>query len=89
MTLNELIAWAEETGVTGNEQLAVRAFGGFGRSGKGIKSATIGFDWDSGSILLTPDLPLELYRSPKQRREDEKRRREFLDENATQKAPQR
>lgn len=75
MTLRELFAWAEESGADFDMPLRIHTFGGIGRSGRDLKSATIGFDWESGSIMLHADQPLEVFRTQKQRLEEHDRSR--------------
>ena len=60
MTLNELIAWCNERGVSGDLELAVHAFGGIGGAGQPIDKASLGFDWDKGKLMLHPKFPLTL-----------------------------
>lgn len=44
-------------------QVRIEAFGGM-RSGKPIKAARVGFDWDAGSVVLVPERALALYPLP-------------------------
>lgn len=65
MTLNELIAWCNEHGVSGDLELAVHAFGGIGGAGQSIEKASLGFDWDKGKLMLHPKFQLMLQPPPK------------------------
>lgn len=65
MTLNELIAWCNEHGVSGDLELAVHAFGGIGGAGQPIEKASLGFDWDKGKLMLHPKFQLTLMPPPK------------------------
>lgn len=60
MTLNELITWCNEHGVSGDLELAVHVFGGIGGAGQSIAKASLGFDWDKGKLMLHPKFPLTL-----------------------------
>ena len=61
MTLAEFEAKLKELNLPPDTKIGVSAFGGL-RQAKEIKSVTIGFDWDSGWLVLHPTIPLEIYR---------------------------
>lgn len=71
MTLNELIAWCNVHGVSGDLELAVHAFGGIGGAGQPIEKASLGFDWDKGKLMLHTKRALMLF--PEKPREKVKR----------------
>lgn len=62
MTVNEFIEWCNQAGLTGDEKIRVSAMGGM-RTGKDIKSAAKGFDWDNGAVVLFPEQALCLMES--------------------------
>lgn len=51
MTVNELIAFCESHGISGDAPMRILAMGGM-RHGKDIDSASVGFDWDHGTVIL-------------------------------------
>lgn len=61
MKLKDFLAWIKKVDCTGEEEIVVHAFGGM-RHGKAIVSATLGFDWDAGKILMHPEVPLFMRR---------------------------
>lgn len=67
MTINELIEQLNQLGAGGDMELRVSAFGGM-RSGKSIKSVSLGFDWDRGAVILHPLEPLTLKELPRKAR---------------------
>jgi hypothetical protein len=64
MTVNELVDWLNELQIPGDSEVRVAAVGGLGRSGKAIASASVGFDWDAGSVILHPKVMLAVHRGP-------------------------
>jgi hypothetical protein len=62
VTVNELIDRLNELQVPGDSEVRVAALGGLGRTGKAIASASVGFDWDAGSVILHPAVPLAVHR---------------------------
>lgn len=51
MTVGELKRWCEEQGVEDGTTIRVHAFGGIGGHPT-IVQASVGFDWNNGSIVL-------------------------------------
>lgn len=62
MTVNQFIGWLNEHRghLSGDETLAVRASGGLCGSGHAVDQISVGFDWDSGKVILTTKTPLTL-----------------------------
>lgn len=60
MTINELIERLNSMpGVHGDLTVKVRAMAGM-RSSTPIVGVSVGFDWDMGSIVLEPSIPLTI-----------------------------
>lgn len=60
MTINQLIEKLNEMKVSGDMTVRIHAFGGIGAR-PCVSDASIGFDWDKGSILLQATPQLTIY----------------------------
>lgn len=59
MTINKFIEKLNQMGVSGDDPLRVRAFGGM-RHGKEISDVKPGIDWDHGAVIIHTEVPLSV-----------------------------